>query len=67
MLVGLVSIAPAQNADDFPVPATYKTEGIPPIKKSEVEHLFYDPFSIRSNLIYGRRPAKSQNARYRRN
>jgi dipeptidyl aminopeptidase/acylaminoacyl peptidase len=52
MLVGLVSIAAAQNADDFPVPATYKTEGIPPIKKSEVEHLFYDPSSIRSNLIW---------------
>lgn len=52
MLVGLVSIARAQNADDFPVPATYRTEGIPPIKKSEVEHLFYDPASIRSNLIW---------------
>lgn len=52
MLAGLVSIARAQNADDFPVPATYRTEGIPPIKKSEVEHLFYDPASIRSNLIW---------------
>ncbi len=52
MLVGLVSITPAQNADDFSVPATYKNEGIPPIKKSEVEHLFYDPSSIRSNLIW---------------
>jgi hypothetical protein len=40
------------NSDVFPVPDSYKTEGIPPIKKSEVEHLFYDPSSIRSNLIY---------------
>lgn len=52
-LVGLVSFAPAQeNSDDYPVPATYKTEGIPPIKKSEVENLFYDPEAIRSNLIW---------------
>lgn len=40
------------NGDIFPVPETYKVEGIPPIKKSEVEHLFYDPAAIRSNLIY---------------
>lgn len=54
MLVGLVSMVAAQevNPDDFPVPATYKTEGIPPIKKSEVENLFYDPSTIRSNLIW---------------
>ena len=52
-LVGLVSIAAAQqDTDVFPVPATYKTEGIPPIKKSEVENLFYDPSTIRSNLIW---------------
>lgn len=43
----------AQSGDDvFPVPDTYKTEGIPPIKKSEVENLFYDPASIKSNLIW---------------
>ena len=40
------------NSDIFPVPDTYKVEGIPPIKKSEVENLFYDPASIRSNLIW---------------
>ncbi len=53
-LVGLVWLAVAQkeNPDDFPVPATYKTEGIPPIKRSEVENLFYDPSTIRSNLIW---------------
>ncbi len=53
-LVGLVWFAVAQekNPDDFPVPATYKTEGIPPIKRSEVENLFYDPSTIRSNLIW---------------
>lgn len=43
----------AQSGNDvFPVPDTYKTEGIPPIRKSEVENLFYDPASIRSNLIW---------------
>ena len=54
MLISLVSTAAAQeaNSDDFPVPATYKTEGIPPIKKSEAENLFYDPSTIRSNLIW---------------
>ena len=48
-----VQTAPAQeNSDIFPVPDSYKTEGIPAIKKSEVEHLFYDPSTIRSNLIW---------------
>lgn len=42
----------AQAPDDFPVPETYRVEGIPPIKKSEVEHLFFEPTSIRSNLIW---------------
>ena len=52
-LVGLVSFTLAQeNSDDYPIPTTYKTEGIPPIKKSEVENLFYDPSTIRSNLIW---------------
>ena len=51
-LFGLGSFAAAQDTDDYPVPATYKTEGIPPIKKSEVENLFYDPASIKSNLIW---------------
>ena len=52
-----VSVAPAQTGnsstgDIFPVPDSYKVEGIPPIKKSEVENLFYDPSAIRSNLIW---------------
>ncbi len=48
-----VSGALAQTSDDnFPIPDTYKVEGIPAIKKSEVENLFYDPASIRSNLIW---------------
>ena len=52
-LICWVSIATAQqNEDVFPVPDTYKVEGIPPIKKSEVENLFYDPSTIRSNLIW---------------
>jgi dipeptidyl aminopeptidase/acylaminoacyl peptidase len=40
------------GSDIFPVPDSYRVEGIPPIKKSEVENLFYDPASIRSNLIW---------------
>lgn len=54
LLTMLFSASPlaAQNADVFPVPETYKTEGIPAIKNSEVENLFYDPASIRSNLIW---------------
>lgn len=50
----------AQNGDVFPVPDTYKVEGIPPIKKNEVENLFYDPSTIRSNLIWD---ADSKNRR----
>lgn len=42
----------SQSVDLFPVPESYQVEGIPPIKKSEVDHLFYDPASIRSNLIW---------------
>lgn len=36
----------------FPVPDSYRIEGIPPIEKSEVENLFYDPSMIKSNLIW---------------
>lgn len=62
IFVGLISTVAAQeaNSDDYPVPATYKTEGVPPIKKSEVENLFYDPSTIRSNLIWD---ADSKNRR----
>lgn len=42
----------SQNTDLFPVPETYQVEGIPPIKKSEVEHLFFEPGTVRSNLIW---------------
>lgn len=55
LLLALVLPTAAQEAqenDVFPVPDSYKIEGIPPIKKSEVDHLFYDPASIRSNLIW---------------
>lgn len=43
---------PAQDNELFPVPDTYKVEGVPPIKKSDVESLFYDPSAIKSNLIW---------------
>lgn len=42
----------SQSTDLFPVPESYQIEGIPPIKKSEVEPLFFEPGTIRSNLIW---------------
>lgn len=48
------------DGDVFPIPDAYRVEGIPAIKKSEVENLFYDPASIRSNLIWD---ADSKNRR----
>ncbi len=42
----------SQNSDVFPVPDSYKVEGIPPIRKSEVDHLFFDASQVRSNLIW---------------
>lgn len=42
----------SQTENLYPVPDSYQVEGIPPIKKSDVDHLFYDPASIRSNLIW---------------
>ncbi len=51
-IIGIGSTVFAQVADVLAVPDAYKVEGIPPIKKSEVEKLFYDPASIRSNLIW---------------
>ena len=47
-----VSTARSQETDVFPVPENFKVEGIPTIKNSEVEHLFFDPATIRSNLIW---------------
>ena len=53
LIFGIASTVWAQqDADIFPVPTAYQTEGIPQIKKSEVENLFYDPSMIRSNLIW---------------
>jgi dipeptidyl aminopeptidase/acylaminoacyl peptidase len=52
LLICSVTSAFSQSADVFPVPDTYKTEGIPAIKNSEVKHLFYDQSLIRSNLIW---------------
>jgi len=57
-LVAMTSVAVSQTAqgettgDVFPVPNNFKTEGIPAIKNSEVENLFYDASAIRSNLIW---------------
>lgn len=48
----LVLPALAQDNELFPVPESYQVEGIPPIKKSEVDHLFFEPGTVRSNLIW---------------
>lgn len=52
ILIGVTISVNSQNTDVFPIPETYKTEGIPSIKNSEVEQLFYDPSAIKSNLIW---------------
>lgn len=56
LLIGAVSVVLAQtnsnDSDNFPIPDSYKVEGVPSIKKTEVENLFYDPSAIRSNLIW---------------
>lgn len=52
LMLSLVLPVLSQDSDTFPVPDSYKVEGVPPIKRSEVDHLFYDPASIRSNLIW---------------
>ena len=49
---GLAITVPAQEKEVFPVPDSYKVEGIPEIKNSDVKDLFYDPSAIRSNLIW---------------
>lgn len=51
-LTFLVSLPVLAQDDVYPVPDTYQVEGIPQIKKSEVENMFYDPAAIRSNLIW---------------
>lgn len=51
-ILARVSSGLSQAADAFPVPNSYQVEGIPVIKKADVEHLFYDSASIRSNLIW---------------
>lgn len=54
LVAGSVFEIAAQDVktDGFPIPESYMVEGFPPIKKSDVEHLFYDPSTIRSNLIW---------------
>lgn len=42
----------AQSNGDFPVPPTFTVEGIPAIKNADVEHLFFDPSQVKSNLIW---------------
>lgn len=49
---GLAMTISAQEKDVFPVPDSYKIEGIPVIKNSEVKDFFFDPAAIKSNLIW---------------
>ena len=49
---GIVDFTYSQEPDLLPVPETYWVEGIPVLKKSQVEHLFYNPANIKSNLIW---------------
>jgi len=44
--------ASGQVTDEFPVPPSFAIEGIPAIKNADVEHLFFDPSEVRSNLIW---------------
>lgn len=52
VVLASVSIFGQSTSDDFPVPTNMKVEGIPPIKKDEVEKIFFDPSQIRNNLIW---------------
>ncbi len=51
-LAGSALPAMSQDNDFFPIPDSYKVEGIPRFRNSDVKDLFYDPSSIRSNLIW---------------
>lgn len=42
----------AQTTDDYPVPPTFTVEGIPSLKNSDVEHLFFESSEIKDNLIW---------------
>ncbi len=42
----------AQQSEGLSVPDAYQVEGVPTINKDEVGHLFYDPATIGSNLIW---------------
>lgn len=52
LMLVVVSNVYSQETDIFPVPETFKIEGVPIIKNSEVAHLFFDTASIKSNLIW---------------
>jgi dipeptidyl aminopeptidase/acylaminoacyl peptidase len=52
LVLSLVLPVLSQNSDLFPVPDSFQVEGVPPIKKAEVEHLFFEPGTVRSNLIW---------------
>ncbi len=51
VLLSVIS-ASGQVTDEFPVPPSFAIEGIPTIRNADVEHLFFDPSEVRSNLIW---------------
>lgn len=50
--VAVSQTAQSNSGDVFSVPNNFTTEGIPTIKNSEVENLFYDALAVKSNLIW---------------
>ncbi|MGB7200666.1 MAG: prolyl oligopeptidase family serine peptidase [Pyrinomonadaceae bacterium] len=52
ILVCLLVSVQAQQSEDFPVPASFRLEGVPRIKNHDVKHLFFEPSAIKSNLIW---------------
>ena len=52
IIFSLLITVDAQQSEEFPVPASFKTEGVPRIKNDDVKHLFFEPSAIKSNLIW---------------
>ena len=52
IIFSLLITSDAQQSEEFPVPASFKTEGVPRIKNDDVKHLFFEPSAIKGNLIW---------------
>lgn len=51
-LIGTVQALYGQSTDVLPVPPSMKVDGVPEIRRADVEHLFFEPSEIKSNLIW---------------